>query len=54
MSTEEYTRRCLTSEHAIFPNINDNGGIEIDTIPQDPPYGLYRKNEIGQMVLVNQ
>ena len=52
MSKEEYNDRCLSSHHAVLPNIHNNGGIEIDTIPQDPPYGLYRINEIGQMVEV--
>ena len=53
MSSEEYTDRCLTSHHVLLPNIDDNGALEIDTIPQDPPpYGLYRINEVGQMVVV--
>ena len=53
MSKEEYNDKCLSSHHAVLPNIHNNEGIEIDTIPQDPPYGLYRINEIGQMVIVN-
>ena len=54
MSKEEYENTCLSSRHLFLPNIHDNGGIEIDTIPQDPPpYKLYRINEVGQMVLVN-
>ena len=53
MSTEEYSDRCLTSHHVVLPNIHDNNGLEIDTIPQNPPYGLYRINEVGQMVPVN-
>ena len=54
MSAEEYTQKCLTSQHYILPNKEDNGGLDIDTIPQEPPYGLYRINDAGQMVLVNQ
>ena len=54
MSTEEYTKRCLTSQHVILPNIHDNGGLEIDTIPHNPPHNLYRINEVGKMVLVRQ
>ena len=53
MSKEEYNDKCLSSHHAVLPNIHNNEGIETDTIPQDPPYGLYRINEIGHMVLVN-
>ena len=52
MSTDEDTERRLTSQHAILPNIHDNGGLEIDTIPQDLPYGLYHINEAGKMVSV--
>ena len=53
ISKEEYERDCLSSKHVFLPNIHDNGGIEIDTIPQDPPYKLYRINEVGKMVHVN-
>ena len=52
MSKEEYSDRCLTSHHAFLPNIHDNNGIEIDTIPPNPPYALYRINETGKMVQV--
>ena len=52
MSSEEYSQKCLTSQHVILPNINDTGGLEIDTIPHNPPYGLYRINEAGKMVSV--
>ena len=52
MSKEEYTQKCLTSHHVILPNINDNGRLDINTIPNKPPYGLYRINETGKMVSV--
>ena len=52
MSREEYTKLCLTSQHVILPNIHDNGGLEIDTIPHNPPHILYRINEVGKMVEV--
>ena len=51
-SKEEYERDCLSSQRLFLPSYHDNGGIVIDTIPPDPPYGLYRINEGGKMVQV--
>ena len=51
MSREEYVYNCSTPHDVLLPSYVDNSYEQITAPPSDP-VGLYRINEVGQMVQV--